>query len=694
MATLAEIRQQYPQYDDMSDVDLADRFYQKFYSDMSRADFDAKLGISTESDVSRETRSALSAITQDPKQSRIDALSKEYEALPAWQKPLVAASDIGTLAANGLSFNLLDEAAAAARAPFTDKTFAEELGDMEQKTADAADRSGWAGTVAELAGGLRSALGLAGKGLSMGTNAAVRGEGINRVAMGGLADGMILGGVTGAGGPGDAETRVKNTLVGAGTGSVVGLATPYATKAITTAAQPLIAPIMARLRPEAYANRAVGEGLERAGMTADEIAASLQKAADDGQDVFNVADAMGHAGQRMMSTVARTPNNMRQTAVNTLQGRQMGQGERLTNALAEGFAAPDTAAQRAAALTAARDASADISYEAARKGAGVVDVSEAIKAADDIVSPGVNQIVSPASGIADDTLENAVRRVKARLTDGKSNLTDFNSVLRVKQDLRDDIKAALRTGKDNRARVLTQINNRLDKALEEASAGYRSANDTFAQQSRAIDAVDAGKAAASGRTRAADTIPAFSKATPDQQAGFRAGYVDPYIAKVEALASSPSTNKARLLQTGKTSQEFPIFAAPGKGDQLQNRIAREQRMFETANAALGGSKTADNLADADEMARFDPSIMRHLFQRRPVAAVIEAVTRVMNEAKGMPPAVIDQVAKVLLETSPEAAKKVLAAGAGKRAKDTALRALANSIIANYGTLQGGRLTRP
>lgn len=45
MATLAEIRQQYPQYSDLSDSQLADSLYKTHYSDMPRDQFDAKLGI-------------------------------------------------------------------------------------------------------------------------------------------------------------------------------------------------------------------------------------------------------------------------------------------------------------------------------------------------------------------------------------------------------------------------------------------------------------------------------------------------------------------------------------------------------------------------------------------------------------------------------------------------------------------------
>jgi len=47
MATLAEIREQYPQYSDLSDAALADALYGKFYSDIPRKEFNAKLGLKT-----------------------------------------------------------------------------------------------------------------------------------------------------------------------------------------------------------------------------------------------------------------------------------------------------------------------------------------------------------------------------------------------------------------------------------------------------------------------------------------------------------------------------------------------------------------------------------------------------------------------------------------------------------------------
>lgn len=44
MATIAEIRQKYPQYSDMSDDALAGALHSKFYSDMPREEFNAKIG--------------------------------------------------------------------------------------------------------------------------------------------------------------------------------------------------------------------------------------------------------------------------------------------------------------------------------------------------------------------------------------------------------------------------------------------------------------------------------------------------------------------------------------------------------------------------------------------------------------------------------------------------------------------------
>ncbi|WP_246688729.1 hypothetical protein [Mesorhizobium sp. M4B.F.Ca.ET.143.01.1.1] len=531
----------------------------------------------------------------------------------------------------------------------------------------------------QIGGGL--AQGIATGGAGFGLNAAQTGGTLGRVALGSALDGALYGGLLGAGNAnGDSADRAKGGLLGGAAGLAGGAVAPYLVAGASAAAKPLIAPIMARLQPQNYADAALTEALSRSGRTPAQIAQTLADAQADNQGMFTLADALGNAGQRMLSTAARNPHEGRQTLVEALQQRQMGQGDRLANALSEGFAAPDTAVQRAATLTGARNAAADVNYAAARQGAGPVDVSGAIAAANDVLTPGVNRLVNPGSGIADDSLEGAVRRARNLLTDGQSQVSDFNSVLRAKQDIADQIETAVRTGKGNQARILGQINRQLDAALEGASPGYRQANDLFRTQSNAINAVDTGRAAASGRTRAPDNIQTFNGLSPAEQSAFRAGYVDPLIAKVESASNSPTTNKARMLMTEKTGQEFPVFSAPGRGDQMGTRIAREQRMFETANSALGGSKTADNLADAADLNKFDPTIMTNLMQGRPVAAVIAGVTKALNESRGLPPSVLTRLSQSLMETDPAAARLLLSTGTARNLNASGRRAIYSAVL--------------
>ncbi len=594
-------------------------------------------------------------------------------------------------AADVATFGFGDEAMSYPLAWAVGKPREQVLAEIRDMQSGAQEQNPGSYLAGQVGAGVAQGVGLVGGGLSFGAHAVRSGAGLGRAAIGGAADGAILGGIHGAGSGEDGPSRAKAAAIGSTVGALAGGAAPYAVAGAQAAGRAVSAPLMARLRPESYANRAVGEGLRRSGMSADDVADTLARARADGQDVFTVADAMGHSGQRMLSTVTRNPNEMRQVVTDALVRRQTGQGERLSSYLAEGFNASDTAAQRTASLTGQRSALANVNYENARRGAGAVDVSGALRAADDILTPGVNRIANPGSQIADDSLEGVVRRARSLLTDGQSNLTDFSSVLRAKQDIDDMIGAAQRAGRNNQVRILSQINSSLDSALERASPAYRQANDAFRAQSRTIDAVETGRAAASSRTRAADSIQTFRGMQPGEQSAFRAGYVDPVIARVEASANSATTNRARPLLTDKTAQEFAAIAEPRRAAQMGRRIGREQQMFETANAALGGSKTADNLADAAEMTRFDPGVMMNLFRGRPVAAALDAIGRVANEAQGMSPRVIEQIASVLIETNPQAARQLLTQGARNAAQNDVRRAIAAIMIGNAGGATGGRM---
>jgi hypothetical protein len=355
------------------------------------------------------------------------------------------------------------------------RSYSEILGKIRDQEARAKETNPGSFLTGQIGGGLALGAGMAGGGLSMTANAIGRGASLGRVAATSALEGAGMGAAQGFGSGEGVDGRLQSGTVGLLAGGAMGGAMPLAAAGVQKVAGMAAAPIAARVFPDRYAERALGETLRRSGMSADEVANALTAARADGQDMFNVADAMGNAGQRMLSTAARTPHNERQAVIEGLQGRQVGQGERLASYLAEGFDAPDTAAQRAARLTAERATTANANYGAARNSAGIVDPTNAIAAADDFLSPGATRLMNPGNNIADDSIEAAVRKARGYLTDGNSVLTGFNASLRAKQELDGLIEGARPAAQ----RQLIPVRNALDNALEQASPEYAAARNAY-----------------------------------------------------------------------------------------------------------------------------------------------------------------------------------------------------------------------
>lgn len=629
-----------------------------------------------ESQQSIDGRGALSNLTQEAA-NRGDGFGRNVDSF------MRGAADV-------MSLGLADELAAAGGAltgiggEFMDYDRNLRRERIKQDQRDNSDAV--ASLAGRITGGVTGGLGLARNGLSATANAINRGAGLGRVAATSAVEGGALGGAHGFGSGEGLEGRLKSASLGGATGAALGGVAPLAVAGVSKIAGPVVAPVMARVFPEKYAERAIGEGVRRSGMTVDDIAAALTRSQADDQGMFNVADAMGNSGQRMLSTAARTPHNERQAVIEGLQARQTGQGDRLSSFMAEAFDAPDTAAQRAASLTAQRTSTANINYGTAKEGASAVNLNNAIDEIDGLL--GRDPILGDTA-LSVGPLGPRLRALRDQLQRDGEQLIDFDRVLNIKSDLYQQMQRNPQVANDMRG-----VYSALDQSLENASSGYRAANDTFRQQSGVIEAVDAGRNAASGRMRADDTVPAFNAMTPDQQGAFRAGYVDPQIARIESASISPTTNKARGLMTPKTGAEFPAFAAPGRADQLRDRIMREQQMFDTANQALGGSRTADNLADAAEMSKFDPGVMAKLMRGDPIGALMDGGRRLMGEAQGMPPRVIEQVSRVLMETNPEAARQLLSGGIGRLSRADQVRARLIASMISSGAAGAGRLGSP
>lgn len=347
------------------------------------------------------------------------------------------------------------------------------------------------------------------------------------------------------------------------------------------------------------AGRAVGDVLRGSGKSPDDVMRAIQTAAREGQPEYRLMDATGVAGQRAASGIARQGGDAATQIAEFLEKRQMGQGERVGSFVDDSFGVSGTtAAQRADELTRARGDAANANYDAARGNAAPVDVRGALGVIDSRIG-GMQ-----GSGVAGDGIDGKLNKYRQRLAadpapDGEISreLSDFDRVLGVKQEVQDDIGAAIRAGRNNEARELGKLLSELDGALEQSSDMYRTANDSFREASKVIDAVPEGAQMAT-RGRAADNVPRFQSMTPDQQAAARVGYGDTLLNKLEAV-TSPTSNRAKPLQSFKRETEAGAMSLDP--ELYGRRLSRENEMWGTQNRALGGSRTADNEADKSAM---------------------------------------------------------------------------------------------
>jgi hypothetical protein len=434
----------------------------------------------------------------------------------------------------------------------------------------------------------------------------------------------------------------------------------------------------ASFSPEAAKDKIMAALLKRSGLTADDLAARLQGAQDDGQSMFMAADALELPGQRVMSTAARTPNEGRKAVVDALRNRQSDQGRRVAADLTDASGTNLTAEQYQQMLRAQRSADAARNYAPVMDDVTAIDVSPAVDRANRAISPLADRLanvndavptdlaarapIEAAERSIRDPIREAVREARSYLASDNLTVTNVEKAFRAKTNIDQMINKARENGQGGQVDALMPIQEALDDALARTSSQYASARDAYRTASQRVDAVDVGRDMASGRRRVEDNLAAFG-ALPDEEAqqAARIGYFDPKIAQA-ASTKGKMPDVARQFTSDSMRQELPAFASPGRADQLMRRLDRENTMTDTAQIALGGSKTADNMSDIADSA-IDPGVVSNVIRGNFKEALLSALTQTANAAKGMPPSVVERMIPALMETNPQAARDLFSKSA-------------------------------
>lgn len=245
MTALQDFRAQYPMYDDMSDQQLADALYTRHYSDMPRADFDAKVGFTPGKSKAMQDRdnyysSGIYAGDWNP------------------MGPIAKSLDAGASAIQRLPLLGWDDEAKAAVATAGGLT-----DDFEGAREDAvAQRQAQIeqNPTATAVGNIAGALAVGGHAPSFAGSAINAGQSLGRVALSSGLDGATMGAIAGAG-DADPGERLENGGYGALGGLALGVGAPIAVNAVGAAARKTLSPFLSSPERTAAADYLAGEGV-------------------------------------------------------------------------------------------------------------------------------------------------------------------------------------------------------------------------------------------------------------------------------------------------------------------------------------------------------------------------------------------------------------------------------------------------
>ena len=486
--------------------------------------------------------------------------------------------------------------------------------------------------------------------------------------------GMTEGALQGAGnadGRGIVGETIKGGLIGLG----AGIAAPAVIGAATLAKRGVFEglPQMFGKASQTKANRAIADALMRSGKTAPDIDALIAAAAREGQPEYRLMDALGLPGQRAANGLTRAGGAPGDEVAEFLSTRQSGQGERVGSFVEDAFDVKGTtAAKTQTGLIDARTEAADLAYDAARGNAAPVNLNDTIDVIDTLTK---RDPILGESALADTVIGKRLKALRAQMTNGDQQLIDFDSVLNIKQDMFTTMEALRKSGKTV-PKELSDVYGALDAALEGSSDMYRTANDGFRSASKVIDAVDEGALMAT-RGRAADNVPRFGAMAAAEQGAARTGYGDRLLAQLETMAS-PTANRAKPLLSPKRAMEADAMATDPR--LYSDRLGRENTMWETQNRALGGSRTADNLADQGAMDGISGEVM----QAGKAAANLQFGDMVQKVAGALGPILKGQneptrmlIAQALMSSN---AGQVLAPAIAQSAKSASTRRLLEALL--------------
>lgn len=591
-------------------------------------------GTKPESEQSKDLRSELSSASNKLAIDRTDSIGRDVDSF------MRGAADMAT-------FGLADEIAAAGQSL---TGIGGEFGDydrnlrrerIKQDQRDNLDPI--ASTAGRVAGGVGSGIGLAKSGISLTGRLAPTASLGTRIGAG-AAEGAGYGGAYGFGSGEGLKDRATDAVGGAVMGGAIGGAVPAIASGVKAATKPVRDAIFARTNPGGYAEQKIAERLANSNQTVGEVAGKMR-------DGLSIADAGGKSMRDLLRTTTNIPGKAKDRVASQLALRQMGQGDRLKDAVSRTLADPDgylavkddiaATAQRLATPLYREAYSTPVHFSETLEGVLSTPAGQAaLKRAEQLAANEQIPFQQLFINIADDGSATARRVPDARAWD---------YIKRGFDDMIDAQTDSITKKVTNEGRILVNLKKRMLNEIDRVNPAYKAARQAWAGQQSLDDALEFGRKA---MTQSPESVKrALADMGPAEKAAARAGVAEWIRNSIDQRNFTHNAILKFFSNRQQVKNLRALFDNDAQFATFRKTIFAEARKRATYDSVKGNSTTASQLADMFEaggQGGAGAEAVKTAVTGRPIAATLQYIGSRMKMLGGLTPEVADEIAKRLM----------------------------------------------
>jgi hypothetical protein len=512
--------------------------------------------------------------------------------------------------AGGALFEFADEAEAAARAPFSEKSYEDLLRDIRQNRARFSEAYPATALGLNVAGGVGSlfvpGVNVIGRGAQVAT-------GINRITSPvrrAVASGALAGGVAGVGSGEDAMGRIQSgavgTLLGAGLGAGaygIGRGAQWGRDVFTARSAE-----MPEDEARRYALDIINRRISESNLTPEQVA-----------DMARMEQTYGMPGMfgtttpelsRLTENVMQTPSGERADLARSLFSAQTGAPRRVEERIRQSIPTPDYFASEERIIQTLRD-NAKASYGAVNDveipDPVIMDIlrNPDIKGAYADALANVERDMAAAALRGEDPSPFALRKVfepvldeqgaLVGLSDTPTTVPDIKTLNQIKIALDRRIDGLYSTGKGGEATALKNLRNafvdRLDKV---GPPEYLAARQQYKGDIEVKEALEAGRNA--NRLRWQEVNKLAKDFSPGELQAFKTGVVQNIMKRFEDTSQRRNFAK-EIIDNKNTRKSLQALMEPGEFQVFETALRREAELFTDINRITQGSATFGRAAE-------------------------------------------------------------------------------------------------